>query len=341
MTIVNKGEYNSETTYSILNVVRADGGTYISKINNNLGNSLTDTNSWLLLTEGIKKITEVVNSLTHTYTISFTSGASYQFEINDGYTPIKGVDYFTNEDIKELNIPTKTSELDNDSNLATTNQNNNFSVGQTINGTLTVNGNIVQNGESYETQAEVVKTKNDYIKLREGATGGLGDKEYTGFESEKYDGTNNGRLVFDNTGTARVGDKGDEQPLATREESLNMSDGEVVIWDGQNSKMKTGNTNDIVRNVLPLTSGEIPEVLVANTEYYVGEQATVNLTFPTEGQLGQYCFICFTSGVTATVLTITGDNVVGDTDLLPISNMTYELLATFNGSKWVLQYIAY
>lgn len=33
---------------------------------------------------------------------------------NDGYTPIKGTDYFTEEDIKSLNIPTKTSELDND-----------------------------------------------------------------------------------------------------------------------------------------------------------------------------------------------------------------------------------
>ena len=33
---------------------------------------------------------------------------------NDGYTPIKGTDYFTEEDIKSLNIPTKISELDND-----------------------------------------------------------------------------------------------------------------------------------------------------------------------------------------------------------------------------------
>lgn len=32
----------------------------------------------------------------------------------DGYTPVKGVDYFTAEDIASLNIPTKTSDLTND-----------------------------------------------------------------------------------------------------------------------------------------------------------------------------------------------------------------------------------
>lgn len=32
----------------------------------------------------------------------------------DGYTPKKGIDYFTENDIKSLNIPTKVSQLDND-----------------------------------------------------------------------------------------------------------------------------------------------------------------------------------------------------------------------------------
>ena len=35
----------------------------------------------------------------------------------DGYTPVKGVDYFTQEDIASLNIPTKTSDLTNDSDF--------------------------------------------------------------------------------------------------------------------------------------------------------------------------------------------------------------------------------
>ena len=43
---------------------------------------------------------------------------------NDGHTPIKGVDYFTEQDIESLNIPTKTSDLTNDSNFITNSTNN-------------------------------------------------------------------------------------------------------------------------------------------------------------------------------------------------------------------------
>ena len=38
---------------------------------------------------------------------------------SEGYTPIKGKDYFTEEDIASLNIPTKTSQLENDSDFTT------------------------------------------------------------------------------------------------------------------------------------------------------------------------------------------------------------------------------
>lgn len=38
----------------------------------------------------------------------------------DGHTPVKGVDYFTETDIASLNIPTKTSDLTNDSGFTTT-----------------------------------------------------------------------------------------------------------------------------------------------------------------------------------------------------------------------------
>lgn len=38
---------------------------------------------------------------------------------DDGHTPVKGIDYFTEEDIESLNIPTKTSDLTNDSGYIT------------------------------------------------------------------------------------------------------------------------------------------------------------------------------------------------------------------------------
>lgn len=128
--------------------------------------------------------------------------------------------------------PTKTSQLTNDSNFATTNSNNNFTAPQTINGTLTINGNIVQNGEQYETHAEKVYTKNDEIITREGAVGGLSEGEFSGIKAEKYDGKNDGRLGFNADGEARVGDVGDEQPLLTRDEIVNLTDDQLLKWDG-------------------------------------------------------------------------------------------------------------
>lgn len=121
-------------------------------------------------------------------------------------------------------------------NIAVTNQNNNFTTSQTINGTLTINGDIVQNGTSYETHAEQVYTSNDVITLREGAVGGLADGKYAGFEAEKYDGENTGVLGFGADGVARVGDKGNEQPLLTREESSELIDGVVMVWNATNNR---------------------------------------------------------------------------------------------------------
>ena len=108
-----------------------------------------------------------------------------------------------------------------------------------IKGNITIEGNITQNGSAYETHAEKIYTTKDYIYLREGATGALSPGDYTGMEAEKYDGTNNGRLVFDSSGTARVGDVGDEEPLMTRDESADMTDGALLRWDATGSKAVT------------------------------------------------------------------------------------------------------
>lgn len=110
-------------------------------------------------------------------------------------------------------------------------------VGNTIlTGNVTITGNITQNGSAYETHAEQVFTTDDYIIMRDSATGALGSGDYSGFQVKLYDGTNDGRLVIDNTGTARVGDVGYEQPLLTREESDDLTDGAILKWDAANMK---------------------------------------------------------------------------------------------------------
>lgn len=109
-----------------------------------------------------------------------------------------------------------------------------------VDGDLTVNGDIIQNGSAYETHAEKLYTKKDIIITRDGAVSGLSTGEYTGIQATKYDGTNDGQLVFDKDGEARVGDVGDTEPLMTRDEIANMTTGRPLTWDGTNKKAVCG-----------------------------------------------------------------------------------------------------
>lgn len=108
---------------------------------------------------------------------------------------------------------------------------------------LNVAGDIIQQGAAYETHAEKIYTTNDYIYMRDGAVGGLAVGAFSGFQVEKYDGTNDGRLVIDNSGVARVGDVGDEQPLLTRNESSDLTDGHLLEWDATNFKAVDSGTD--------------------------------------------------------------------------------------------------
>ena len=106
-----------------------------------------------------------------------------------------------------------------------------------VQGDLTVTGDIYQQGTSYETHAEKLYTKKDMIITRDGAQSPLATGEMSGIKAEHYnlDG-DNGILAFDTTGTARVGDEGDTQPLLTRDEESNLTSGQLLSWDATNKK---------------------------------------------------------------------------------------------------------
>lgn len=106
-----------------------------------------------------------------------------------------------------------------------------------VNGTLEVDGDIIQNGSAYETHAEQVFSKNDLIVTREDAIGALAAGTLSGIRVKKYDGVSDLNLGVDSAGIMRVGDLGQEQPLATREEAANMTSGALVKWDGVNNRM--------------------------------------------------------------------------------------------------------
>lgn len=109
-------------------------------------------------------------------------------------------------------------------------------------GALHIDGDIIQSGSSYETHVEQIYTTDDLIITRDGAVGGLSAGEYTGFQATLYDGINDGQLVFDNTGTARVGDVGSTQAIGTREDTpINTG---ISVWDAGNTRFITLTQNN-------------------------------------------------------------------------------------------------
>lgn len=109
-----------------------------------------------------------------------------------------------------------------------------------VDGSLQVAGDLTVQGEGVVSNLENVVTPQNTITLREGATTALLSNEYTGIIAEKYDGTNNGMLVFNSTGTAYVGDQGDLQPLATRDEANKIANNSILVWDSAKQKIVDG-----------------------------------------------------------------------------------------------------
>ena len=173
---------------------------------------------------------------------------------------------------------------------------------------IVIAGNLTVNGTYYTVHAEHVYTEDDYIIMRDGAVTGLGSGDFSGFQVKLYDGVNDGRLVIDNSGTARVGDVGDEQPLLTRDESADLTDGNLLEWDGTNQKaVDAGVAVSGLQTALTITSGTIaagPDRVSGSVKYW---------------KYGRVCTLIFTD----IVVSATGYNKIIGTvpsDLLPYTN---------------------
>lgn len=180
--------------------------------------------------------------------------------------------------------------------------------GTTIDGTLQVNGDIIQNGSAYETHAEKVYTKDDLIITRDGAVSALSQGDFTGIQATKYDGTNDGQLVFDRNGEARVGDVGDTQPLLTRDELANMTDARPLVWDATNSKAVTGSSAQADALNSGITASDVTQI--GDNETAIGDLSALTTTDKTD-------LVSAINEVSASIGTPDVSNVTG---VLPITN---------------------
>lgn len=116
---------------------------------------------------------------------------------------------------------------------------------QHIQGSVTIGGNLSVSGTMWTVNSNTLKVKDKLIVVADGNTVTLTSP--AGLLAPKYDGTNNGALVFDSTGTAYVGDvvlqpngeidvaKSDLQPLVTRG---TLADGKLVKWNAAKLRLE-------------------------------------------------------------------------------------------------------
>ena len=155
-----------------------------------------------------------------------------------------------NKKANTSDIPTKTSQLTNDSNYATKtyvdaqDDKKLDKAGGTITGNLAVNGgvtiggNLTVSGTTTTVDSTTLQVKDKLIEVAHGNTAALTTP--AGLVAPKYDGTNSGALVFNGDGIASVGDvvldasgnidvtQSNLQPLATR---TGLVGGNLVQYD--------------------------------------------------------------------------------------------------------------
>ena len=107
---------------------------------------------------------------------------------------------------------------------------------------------------------------------------------------------------------------------------INKADQEMI--DGkanETNPIVPSNLDYAVRSVLPEVQTSLPETIIKNCIYDLGEQTTLSITLPATGTVGDWLQFDFISGKTATTLTITSTSGILRFDLIPETNTVYSL----------------
>lgn len=112
-----------------------------------------------------------------------------------------------------------------------------------VTGNASIGGNLNVTGTIITVHSEEITTKENTIKLREGAQTAIQPGEMSGIIIENYDGQgNDSEIALDSNGTLRIGDTNDTEPVATRDEANNFTNGNYVSWDAANSRLVDSGT---------------------------------------------------------------------------------------------------
>lgn len=112
-----------------------------------------------------------------------------------------------------------------------------------VTGNASIGGNLNVTGTIITVHSEEITTEENTIKLRDGAQTAIQPGDISGIIIENYDGQgNDSEIALDSNGTLRIGDTNDTEPVATRDEASNFTNGNYVAWDAANSRLVDSGT---------------------------------------------------------------------------------------------------
>lgn len=191
-----------------------------------------------------------------------------------GSTRIDLSNYYTKEQVDKI-IETLTGVFNEKVDIINGNIDKKFDkAGGTVTGDMVVGGNFTVQGKTTTVDSENLRVTDKLIEVGKGNTAPLTSP--AGLITPKYDGTNNGGIVYDHTGTAYVGDisldsngnvdvnNSDLQPIATRNAAI--TDGNIVEWNNTNKTLvDSGKAVDNLSTATNLENGT-GDVLIQTTD---------------------------------------------------------------------------
>lgn len=132
--------------------------------------------------------------------------------------------------------------------------------------------------------------------------------------------------------TAERNDKGVTISITDKDKTVST----YSIFDGSDYVLTDNDKQEIAILSKNAVKTKISTPLLKNTDYYVGEQASVALIFwknNPKNVAGDTIYINFKSGETAT--TLTSSDCIGLEKFVPNSNSICEIHAVFDGTNWV------
>lgn len=122
-----------------------------------------------------------------------------------------------------------------------------FRLGGAMNGSLTVAGNLTVNGTTTTLNTQELVVEDSIIVVNSNLEGTPPDSLVGGIEVNRGDLTNYQFIFSENSDTFRLGEIGNTQPVATREDSP-IFEG-FARWDAINNRFVTHSTDDVIQLV--------------------------------------------------------------------------------------------